>query len=271
MNWHKLLGALVLILCTVAPENLYADLYLPPEGASLPSGVIQEFVAPRKWDSEFAGLPAEVTYSFVTSLTATYDETALGGGSGTLSPITEFMPVGALDEIRSAFNAWSAVSNITFTEVLVDSGNNYNTLLGDSDADIRIAGHALGGPFGTLAHAATSSFGTTPLLTIATAWIDFDIAENWAVDSIDGSNSAFDIFQVAAHEIGHAIGLGHEETNVALMNPIYSEAFTGLQPDDISGAQFLYGAVAVPEPSAFLFGGLVCGVLGVRYSRQRKS
>jgi hypothetical protein len=29
--------------------------------------------------------------------------------------------------------------------------------------------------------------------------------------------------------------------------------------------------VAVPEPSAFLFGGLVCGVLGVNYARKRKS
>ncbi len=34
--------------------------------------------------------------------------------------------------------------------------------------------------------------------------------------------------------------------------------------------QITIDITAVPEPSAFLFGGLICGVLGLNYSRQRK-
>ena len=34
-------------------------------------------------------------------------------------------------------------------------------------------------------------------------------------------------------------------------------------------SQSKLSAVAVPEPSAFLFGGLICSVLGVNYARKR--
>lgn len=251
-----------LFLCGTS-ENVYGDLYLPRPGEST-GFAVEEYNAQRKWDSPYAGVPAAVTYSFVTSTTVMYDETSVGGGSGTISPLTTFMPAGALNEIRSAFEAWSNVANITFTEV-TDEGNNYGSA---GVADIRIGGHAFDGGFGTLAHAVTASFGTTPYNTIAYAWIDFDIAENWAIDSVDGNTNTIDVFQVAAHEIGHAIGLGHETTVQALMNPNYSESFTGLLADDIAGAQFLYGIAAVPEPSAFLFGGLICGLIAVKKLRK---
>jgi hypothetical protein len=54
-----------------------------------------------------------------------------------------------------------------------------------------------------------------------------------------------DIQRIAVHELGHAIGLDHPDEagqNVpAIMNSLISDRYT-LAPDDIAGAQFLYGA-----------------------------
>lgn len=53
-----------------------------------------------------------------------------------------------------------------------------------------------------------------------------------------------DLYSVAAHEIGHALGLKHSQDNQALMAPFY-QGYTGdaihLQQDDIRGLQHLYG------------------------------
>jgi len=48
-----------------------------------------------------------------------------------------------------------------------------------------------------------------------------------------------DFRRVALHELGHAIGLGHETSNKAIMAPSISN-LDRLQPDDIAGAEKLY-------------------------------
>ena len=166
-------------------------------------------------------------------------------GGWTNTAITSFMPAGAVAEIQRAFAAWSQVTNIRFVEV-PDSGAAFGEASG---GDIRIGGHAMDGGSGTLAH----GFYPPPNLGGAAGDLHFEIAENWRVRSLDGDPNTIDIFTIAAHEIGHAIGLGHEpkELALALMNPIYNEAINGLQPDDIRGAQALYGQLgttpAVPN------------------------
>ncbi|MBF0612951.1 MAG: matrixin family metalloprotease, partial [Magnetococcales bacterium] len=73
-------------------------------------------------------------------------------------------------------------------------------------------------------------------------------------------------FQVAAHEIGHALGLDHTAVANSLMNPFYSEAFSGPQADDIQGIQALYGggspSAPLPAPLLFWLAGLL--VMGWR-------
>ena len=103
--------------------------------------------------------------------------------------------------------------------------------------------------------------------------IHFDIAEDWAIGF---AGPGFDIFTVAAHEIGHAIGLDHSTVPGSLMNSSYTEAFSGLQADDILGAQFIYGMapvpfpiVVLPEPDTLVL--LTTGLIGLAASRRKRT
>lgn len=199
--------------------------------ASSASAYVIGTTTPGKWGSPVFGTGATVTWSLMPSR-----RIVDGSESSPVAlsrALSTFMPVGFKGEIEAAFDAWSAVADLTFVE-MPDPGS--HIVFGDArTVDIRIAGHRMDGASGTLAH----TFFPPENLGAAAGDLHFDIAENWVI-GFDGPG--IDIFQVAAHEIGHAIGLGHELDELALMNPFYSEDFRGLQPDDIAGAQFLYGA-----------------------------
>ena len=63
----------------------------------------------------------------------------------------------------------------------------------------------------------------------------FDAPRNLLVAGID-------FLQVAIHEIGHSLGLGHSKVNGSIMGPIYSkDRLNKLHADDIKGMQYLYG------------------------------
>ena len=80
---------------------------------------------------------------------------------------------------------------------------------------------------------------------MAEADIAFNSAISWNSYRGPLQSSAVDLRRVATHELGHMLGLDHPDTNgetvEAIMNSVVSDQET-LSPDDIAGAQSLYGA-----------------------------
>ena len=138
-------------------------------------------------------------------------------------------------QIERAFRIWSQVAPIDF--VVKKEGRVH--------IDIRFAsgehgdGDPFDGPGNTLAHAYFPQYGGDA---------HFDDQEYWTVDSYAGTN----IFQVAAHELGHSLGLGHSSVREALMAPFYQKYKPNfkLHADDVLGIQALYGERDSDLPSS---------------------
>jgi hypothetical protein len=93
-------------------------------------------------------------------------------------------------------------------------------------------GYPFDGPGGALAH----TFYPVPTNPEPIAGdMHFDADESWAI----GQDT--DIFSVALHEAGHAMGLGHSDRPGDVMYPYYSRT-TGLTADDIAAIRQLYAA-----------------------------
>lgn len=128
-------------------------------------------------------------------------------------------------EIANAFQVWSKYTDLTFTpkksnpvhiEIRFEKGEH-----GDGDP--------FDGPGGTLAHAYFPVYGGDA---------HFDDSEQWSIKSFRGTN----LFQVAAHEFGHSLGLSHSDVRSALMAPFYrgyQQSFQ-LDSDDILVSSDLY-------------------------------
>ncbi len=135
------------------------------------------------------------------------------------------------------------LSAITDSSTSSSSGDHVNSVVWANN----VYGQAFGS--GTLA--------VTYYITQGNAMIEADVLFNrgQAFDSYRG-NLRFgsngyaigDIRRVFLHELGHAIGLQHQNGDV-VMNPTTSDRDT-LAPDDIAGAQAMYGApLATPTPT----------------------
>ena len=205
--------------------------YIDDGGVVFGQEASSEFVlANKKWGSNTLGTPGgTVTYSFMGNGVDLSAENPNPGRNVAVSSLPGFKPC-FITGIQTAFAAWQAVSDIAFVQVN-DNGAAFNG--SGATGDIRIGAHTFDGPSGTLAH----TFYPPPNGESAAGDMHFDIAENWSCKS-----TGINIGIVALHEIGHALGLAHENTStVAVMDPYYNSKLTSLQTDDINGALAIYG------------------------------
>ncbi|XP_059614020.1 matrix metalloproteinase-14 isoform X2 [Phlebotomus argentipes] len=129
-------------------------------------------------------------------------------------------------EIAKAFAVWSEYTDLTFTPKRTNPVHIEIRFEENEHGD----GDPFDGPGGTLAHAYFPVYGGDA---------HFDDAEYWTIGSTRGTN----LFQVAAHEFGHSLGLSHSDVRSALMAPFYRgyDPHFRLDSDDVQGIQALYG------------------------------
>ncbi|XP_017045134.1 LOW QUALITY PROTEIN: matrix metalloproteinase-2 [Drosophila ficusphila] len=135
--------------------------------------------------------------------------------------------------VSRALSVWESNSKLTFREVYSDQ------------ADIQIVfarlqhgdGYKFDGPGQVLAHAFYPGEGRG-------GDAHFDADENWNFDADSDDSRGTSFLNVALHELGHSLGLGHSSDENAVMFPWYQsmEVDGKLPDDDRNGIQELYGA-----------------------------
>ncbi|PRY35975.1 matrixin [Spirosoma oryzae] len=153
--------------------------------------------------------------------------------------------------IRDAFALWAAQTDLAFVETCNPSeadisfkwASGYHgdpncpgggafdgryTVINGQYVGGAILAHNLGGP------APNSCDGQA-------ADIHFDEDEDWTLDLRGDGNQAIDLVSIAAHEIGHALGLFHTSVQGSLMWATYGGSHRFLGSDDIAGIQSIYG------------------------------
>lgn len=108
-------------------------------------------------------------------------------------------------------------------------------------------GNSFDGAGGVLAHAYYPPIPPNPPDPIQ-GDIHFDEAESWTMNLPPPANT-FDLVTVAAHEIGHSLGLAHSTVPGALMEAIYAGPHRFLHSDDIAGITTIYGGYPIANAS----------------------
>ncbi len=139
--------------------------------------------------------------------------------------------------LNNAMTSWGDNSNFQYNPISAYKDPCGINIL-DLYSSVRFSSDICGTDFGdtTLAIASGWSAGTTK----ASAYIVFNSSRTWGIHD-NSTNSPIDFKRVALHEVGHTLGIGHEETNSAIMNPTYSNSVKTLQTDDINAIRAIYG------------------------------
>ena len=192
-----------------------------------------------------------ITWSIMpdgTTIDPNHPEPGISGTSSLHALMTELGYEQSMATIRQAFQQWSDAANIYFEEV-TDSGLPFKSPDGAPPATghIRLGAFSLPEYFGAVGFAPPPNGGLLEGEILFNADNNFQFAEG----NEGGLFNAYinglyhnDFSGLILHEIGHAVGLDHTDLpSVMTSNPAYFQTINRiLDPDDIAGVQFLYGA-----------------------------
>jgi hypothetical protein len=186
-------------------------------GAATEAGPVGEYVlVSRGWPHDASGNVA-LRY-FIRSLTDKMDADT------------------ARSEIERALREWTRYANFTLSQGQQGAERTVDILFARGS-------HGDGYPFDGAGAALAHTFYPAPPNPEPIAGdMHLDADEAWR------SGANVDLYSVALHEAGHALGLGHSDRPGAVMYPYYKLS-TGLTDDDIAGIRALYGSNA-PPPAA---------------------
>ncbi|MEZ5584915.1 MAG: matrixin family metalloprotease [Candidatus Competibacteraceae bacterium] len=157
---------------------------------------------------------------------------------------------------QEAANSWNATT--TFRINVADSFSNpcagidfaSNNVTGNNQNGVDFTNNLCGNLFGLGTLAVTITlFELGNSDETAEADVVFNRNESWDVYNGPWRGNASDFRRVAAHELGHVIGLDHEDSVPALMATFvtFGSTIETPQADDINGVNILYGDAAL-EP-----------------------
>jgi Matrixin len=172
---------------------------------------------------------SRITYSLMP------DGTNIGGVSSALfSTLNANYPTATWEQqIEDAASLWEGATNANLA--LVSDGGEAVGSSGDQQDDPRFGDIRIGAiPLGS------GILAETFLPPPANGGTDAgDIILNSSINWQIGSN--YDLQTVAAHEFGHALGLGESTVSTAVMYGTYNTIKQALTSDDIAGIQSIYG------------------------------